>query len=63
MHACLIAIASTITPLVASASDNVIENAGRFTVKITTAVDVPFGDEKKGTWRGAGFLVGAFHFQ
>ena len=57
LHACLIAIASTITPLVASASDNVIENAGRFTVKITTAVDFPFGDEKKGTWRGAGFLV------
>jgi len=34
-----------------------IEAAGRYTVKITTAVDFAFGDEKRGTWRGAGFLV------
>ena len=40
----------------ASAND-VIETAGRFTVKITTAVDYSFGNESKGTWRGAGFLV------
>ena len=40
----------------ASAND-VIETAGRYTVKITTAVDYSFGNESKGTWRGAGFLV------
>ena len=34
-----------------------IESAGRYTVKITTAVDYAFGDEKRGTWRSAGFLV------
>jgi serine protease Do len=38
-------------------ANDVIESAGLFTVKITTAVDYPFGDEKKGTWRGSGFLV------
>ena len=40
----------------ASAND-VIEAAGRYTVKITTAVDYSFGSERKGTSRGSGFLV------
>ena len=38
-------------------ANDVIEAAGRYTVKITTAVDYSFGSEKKGTWRGSGFLV------
>ena len=38
-------------------ANDVIESAGRFTVKITTAVDYSFGTERKGTSRGAGFLV------
>ena len=38
-------------------ANDVIEAAGRYTVKITTAVDYSFGNEKKGTWRGSGFLV------
>ena len=41
----------------AGQANDVIEAAGRFTVKITTAVDYSFGNEKKGTWRGSGFLV------
>ena len=38
-------------------ANDVIESASRYTVKITTAVDYSFGNEKKGTWRGSGFLV------
>ncbi len=38
-------------------ANDVIEAAGRYTVKITTAVDYAFGSERKGTWRGSGFLV------
>ena len=38
-------------------ANDVIEAAGRYTVKITTAVDYWFGNEKKGTWRVSGFLV------
>ena len=38
-------------------ANDVIEAASRYTVKITTAVDYSFGNEKKGTWRGSGFLV------
>jgi len=36
---------------------DVIEQANRYTIKITTAVDYPFGSDKKGTSRGSGFLV------
>lgn len=36
---------------------DVIENAARYTVKITTAIDYAFGNERKGTSRGSGFLV------
>jgi serine protease Do len=36
---------------------DVIDQAGRYTVKISAAVDYPFGAERKGTWRGAGFLI------
>ena len=36
---------------------DVIEQAGRYTVKIITAVDYPFGTEKKGTGIGSGFLI------
>ena len=34
-----------------------IEQANRYTIKIVTAVDYPFGSDKKGTIRGSGFLV------
>ena len=44
---------------------DVIEQANRYTIKITTAVDYPFGTDKKGSLRGSGFLVdkerGWFH--
>ncbi len=53
----LIALTGAISPIAASAHDDVIASASLFTVKITAAVDYPFGDEKKGAWRGAGFLV------
>jgi len=36
---------------------DVIEQANRYTIKITTAVDYPFGTDKKGSFRGSGFLV------
>jgi serine protease Do len=43
--------------LVVGQALDVIDQAGRYTVKITAAVDYPFGNERKGTWRGAGFLI------
>ena len=36
---------------------DVIEQAGRYTVKIITAVEYPFGVERKGTRTGSGFLI------
>ena len=36
---------------------DVIAQANSYTVKIITAVDYPFGSDKKGTSRGSGFLV------
>ena len=36
---------------------DVIEQASRYTVKIITAVDYPFGSDKKGTGIGSGFLI------
>ena len=36
---------------------DVIEQANRYTIKITTAVDYPFGADRKGSFRGSGFLV------
>lgn len=38
-------------------ANDVIADAGRYTVKITTAVDFSFGNERKGTSRGSGFLM------
>lgn len=43
--------------LLASESKDVIAAAERYTVKVTTSVDYPFGTETKATSRGAGFLV------
>ncbi len=40
-----------------SQSLDVIEQANRYTIKIITAVDYPFGSDRKGTSRGSGFLV------
>ena len=36
---------------------DVIADASLFTVKISSAIDYPFGQERKGTGRGSGFLV------
>ena len=41
----------------ASVSADVIEDANRFTVQISSAVEYPFGAEFKGTTKGAGFLI------
>ena len=38
-------------------SKDVISEASFYTVKFTTAVDYPFGNDRKGTSRGSGFLV------
>lgn len=43
--------------VLASESKDVIAAAERYTVKVTTSVDYPFGTETKATSRGAGFLV------
>jgi S1-C subfamily serine protease len=40
-----------------SARADVIDNANLFTVQISSAVEFPFGDENKGTAKGAGFLI------
>lgn len=39
------------------AYSDAIDEANRFTVKISSAVEYPFGEEIKGTTRGAGFLI------
>ena len=36
---------------------DVIDDANRFTVQISSAVEYPFGEEFKGTSKGAGFLI------
>ncbi len=36
---------------------DVIEQANHYTIKIVTAVDYPFGSDRKGSSRGSGFLV------
>ena len=36
---------------------DVIDDANRFTVQISSAVEYPFGYENKGTSKGAGFLI------
>ena len=47
--------ASCILPTVTIA--DVIDDANRFTVQISAAVEYPFGEENKGTSKGAGFLI------
>jgi len=47
----------TILAAPALASPNPIELANDYTVKISSAVEYAFGDENKGTSRGAGFLI------
>lgn len=44
-------------PIMASEPKGVITEAERYTVKVTTSVEYPFGTETKATSRGAGFLV------
>ena len=57
MAASLVGVLLVSTLTKPATANDVIETAGRYTVKITTAVDYSFGNEKKGTWRGSGFLV------
>ena len=57
MAASLVGVILVSTLTKPTTANDVIETAGRYTVKITTAVDYSFGNEKKGTWRGSGFLV------
>ena len=38
-------------------ANDVIDDANRFTVQISAAVEYPFGEENKGTSKGAGFLI------
>lgn len=40
-------------------AEGIFENAKTYTVKIKTSVPLPFGDDSKGTWTGAGFVVNA----
>lgn len=40
-----------------SHAKDVISEASLYTVKLTTAIDYPFGNDRKGTSRGSGFLV------
>ena len=49
-------VASVLVGSYALAKD-VIVDAALFTVKISSAVEYPFGQDFKGTSRGAGFLV------
>lgn len=44
------------SPSIAQVFD-VIDQANRYTIKIVTAVDYPFGSDRKSTFRGSGFLV------
>lgn len=54
---------SSIALLIAASSidlanaGDVIDNANRFTVQISASVEYPFGEENKGTSKGAGFLI------
>lgn len=61
MHSKLLSLALvTVIPLGTSALpaySDAIDEANRFTVKISSAVEYPFGEEIKGTTRGAGFLI------
>ncbi len=41
----------------AALEHSVIEDAERYTVKVSSSVEYPFGDEYKGSSRGAGFLI------
>jgi S1-C subfamily serine protease len=40
-----------------SSQADVISDANRFTVQISATVEYPFGEENKGTTKGAGFLI------
>ena len=50
-------IATTLIFLSSGAYADVIDDANRFTVQISAAVEYPFGEENKGTSKGAGFLI------
>ncbi len=45
------------TAMASAAEPRVIEEAERYTVKISSSVEYPFGNEYKGSSRGAGFLI------
>ena len=41
----------------AASANDLLDLANRYTVQISSAVEYPFGEERKGTSRGAGFLI------
>jgi len=43
--------------LAAAEALDIIAQANRYTVKVSAAIEYPFGNESKGTRRGAGFLI------
>lgn len=49
--------AFAVTPAHADNSEDIFKNALNYTVQIKTAVPVPFDNDKKGSGRGAGFVV------
>lgn len=61
MHSKLLSLALVTVILVGTSAlpaySDAIDEANRFTVKISSAVEYPFGEEIKGTTRGAGFLI------
>ena len=52
-----VTVALFLTLATSAYSKDVISEASLYTVKFTTAVDYPFGNDRKGTSRGSGFLV------
>jgi len=46
-------------PAHADTAERFFEQARTYTVKVTTAVELPFGEDTKGVWDGAGFVVDA----
>ena len=57
LHKIALTAAAMMSIATPSHSKDVISEASLYTVKLTTAVDYPFGNDRKGTSRGSGFLV------
>ena len=53
----ILTVSVSLLAVCAAAKADVIDDANRFTVQISAAVEYPFGEENKGTSKGAGFLI------